>query len=85
MSHLAFEIVEYELHSSKVNNSKNQTNKKINRDSGDSDSLSPFRLKCLTSPHLRYEVIYKNLLRDMRKFYLQEFSSYSNYKSKPKK
>lgn len=34
-----------------------------------------FKLKELKSNKIRYEVIYKNLIRDFRKFYTQEFNA----------
>ena len=33
-----------------------------------------FKLKELKSTNIRYEVIYKNLVRDFRKYYTQEFN-----------
>jgi hypothetical protein len=44
-----------------------------------------FKLKKLSNKDLRYEVIYKNLLRDMRKFYLQEFNMVTDFQTKKKK
>jgi hypothetical protein len=35
-----------------------------------SNTLNTFKLARLTNLTLRYEVIYKNLLRDLRKFYI---------------
>ena len=33
-----------------------------------------FKLHSLQNSHLRYEVIYKNLLRDLRKFFIADFN-----------
>eukprot|EP00347_Sterkiella_histriomuscorum_P007296 403349501 len=44
-----------------------------------------FKLQNLTNQNLRYEVIYKNILRDMRKYYLKDFNQFSNYNKKKKK
>lgn len=44
-------------------------------------SLKPlkFKLYSLKNIHLRYEVIYKNLLRDLRKFYIVDFNKATDY------
>ena len=44
-----------------------------------------FKLNDLCNKSLRYEVIYKNLLRDMRKFYLQEFNASTEFQVRKKK
>jgi hypothetical protein len=38
-----------------------------------------FKLKNLKNTNLRYEVIYKNLLRDIRKFFIDDFNTFSSY------
>ena len=38
-----------------------------------------FKLFALKNIHLRYEVIYKNLLRDLRKFYIVDFNKETDY------
>jgi len=38
-----------------------------------------FKLHNLQNTHLRYEVIYKNLLRDLRKFYIVDFNKITDY------
>ena len=38
-----------------------------------------FKLKNLKSKTIRYEVIYKNLLRDIRKYLIQEFNKVTDY------
>jgi hypothetical protein len=38
-----------------------------------------FKLHALQNKTLRYEVIYKNLLRDLRKFYLKDFNDATEY------
>ena len=55
-------------------------------DSGEDDNNSPssrfglyFKLKTLNSPTLRYDVIYKNLLRDFRRFYFYDFNETTDY------
>jgi hypothetical protein len=35
--------------------------------------------------HLRYEVIYKNLLRDLRKFFINDFNEATDYIKKKRK
>lgn len=44
-----------------------------------------FRLERLYSQSIRYEVIYKNLLRDVRKFYCQDFNEQSRFIKKKRK
>ena len=39
-----------------------------------------FKLNNLRSTTIRYEVIYKNLVRDLRKFYSQDFGQPQNNK-----
>lgn len=55
--------------------------------SDDDDFLRPlkFKLHSLSNKNLRYEVIYKNLLRDLRKYYLEDFNEYTEYLKKKKK
>ena len=43
-----------------------------------------FKLTKMRSMHIRYEVIYKNLLRDLRKYYTQEFNDHSDYAKRKK-
>jgi hypothetical protein len=43
-----------------------------------------FKLTKLRSITIRYEVIYKNLLRDLRKYYSQEFNVQTDYTKKKK-
>ncbi len=38
-----------------------------------------FKINKLWSPTIRYEVIYKNLLRDVRKFYTHDFKVRTTY------
>lgn len=38
-----------------------------------------FKLTSLQNPNLRYEVIYKNLLRDLRKFFIDDFNVTTDY------
>jgi hypothetical protein len=38
-----------------------------------------YKLKTLKSTKLRYEVVYKNLLRDFRKFFIADFNSSTDY------
>ena len=38
-----------------------------------------FKLTKLQNLNLRYEVIYKNLLRDLRKFYIEDFNLTTDY------
>lgn len=38
-----------------------------------------FKLVSLNNVHLRYEVIYKNLLRDLRKYYIVDFNKNTDY------
>jgi len=38
-----------------------------------------FKLKKLNNVNLRYEVIFKNLLRDFRKFYTTTFNDMTEY------
>lgn len=47
--------------------------------------MQRFKLDNLDNKNLRYEVIYKNLLRDMRKFYLTEFNQVTDFSLKKKK
>lgn len=47
--------------------------------------VTRFKLDSLENKNLRYEVIYKNLLRDMRKFYLQEFNEATDFCARKKK
>jgi hypothetical protein len=44
-----------------------------------------FKLHTLSNKTLRYEVIYKNLLRDLRKFYLEDFNESTEYFKKRKR
>ena len=44
-----------------------------------------FKLNSLMNTSLRYEVIYKNLLRDLRKFYLNDFNFETEYVKKKKR
>ena len=44
-----------------------------------------FKLHALTNKTLRYEVIYKNLLRDLRKYYLEDFNEQTEYYKKRKR
>jgi hypothetical protein len=44
-----------------------------------------FKLDHLDNKTLRYEVIYKNLLRDMRKFYIAEFNMVTDFQNRKKK
>jgi len=44
-----------------------------------------FKLHSLSNKTLRYEVIYKNLLRDLRKFYLEDFNETTEYFKKRKR
>jgi len=55
--------------------------------SDEDDFLRPlkFKLHSLANKQLRYEVIYKNLLRDLRKFYLEEFNDTTEYFRKRKR
>lgn len=38
-----------------------------------------FKLTSLKGSNLRYEVVYKNLLRDFRKFFISDFNKASEY------
>ncbi|CDW84084.1 UNKNOWN [Stylonychia lemnae] len=51
------------------------------------DFLRPlkFKLHSLSNKNLRYEVIYKNLLRDLRKFYLEDFNECTEYFKKKRR
>eukprot|EP00347_Sterkiella_histriomuscorum_P014580 403360341 len=55
--------------------------------SDEDDFLRPlkFKLHTLSNKNLRYEVIYKNLLRDLRKFYLEDFNEFTQFPKKKKK
>jgi len=44
-----------------------------------------FKLHRLYTKSIRYEVIYKNLVRDLRKFYTQDFKEVSTYSEKKRK
>ena len=44
-----------------------------------------FKLTKLKSTSIRYEVIYKNLVRDLRKFYSQDFNIVTQFMKKKKK
>jgi hypothetical protein len=44
-----------------------------------------FKLTKLSTAIIRYEIIYKNLLRDMRKFFATDFKELSNYTAKKQK
>ena len=44
-----------------------------------------FKLMNLNSATLRYEVVYKNLLRDVRKFLITDFNGFTNYISMKRK
>ena len=41
-------------------------------------NAAKFRLSFLDAVDVRYEVIYKNLLRDLRRFYRDQFSDYKD-------
>ena len=41
-------------------------------------NAAKFRLRFLETVNIRYEVIYKNLLRDLRRFYRDQFADYKN-------
>jgi len=43
-----------------------------------------FKLKNLNSTSIRYEVIYKNMVRDLRKFYSQDFGQVTLYGQRKK-
>jgi hypothetical protein len=47
-------------------------------------NAAKFRLTFLDSAEIRYEVIYKNLLRDLRRFYRDQFSDYKDLQSNEK-
>lgn len=47
--------------------------------------VTRFKLDTLENKTLRYEVIYKNLLRDMRKFYISEFNAVTDFAGRKKK
>lgn len=51
------------------------------------ESLRPlqFKLINLMNSNLRYEVIYKNLLRDLRKYFFQDFNECSDFSRNKKK
>ena len=38
-----------------------------------------FKLNMLYTNSIRYEVIYKNLVRDIRKFFSKDFNEFTNY------
>lgn len=38
-----------------------------------------FKLRNISDNEIRYEVIYKNLIRDIRKYYSKEFNEETNY------
>ena len=43
-----------------------------------------FKLTKLRTTQIRYEVIYKNLVRDLRKFYSKDFNDETDYIKKKK-
>ena len=47
-------------------------------------NAAKFRLTFLDSVEIRYEVIYKNLLRDLRRFYRDQFSDFKDLESNEK-
>ena len=49
------------------------------------DNAMKFRLRKLYSTSIRYEVIYKNMLRDIRKFYSVEFNNHSQFIKRKRK
>jgi hypothetical protein len=55
-------------------NTANKISKKILN-----DNAVKFKLTKLRNVEIRYEVIYKNLVRDMRKFYSVEFNEMTGY------
>ena len=44
-----------------------------------------FKLSKLNSDKIRYEVIYKNLVRDVRKFYSKDFNENTDFIKKKRK
>lgn len=44
-----------------------------------------FKLSKLNSDKIRYEVIYKNLVRDVRKFYSKDFNECTDFIKKKRK
>ena len=45
----------------------------------------PFKLENLKHSTIRYEVVYKNLLRDFRKFFIHDFNRKTEYISKKRR
>lgn len=55
-----------------------QPNKKTSKKILNQNAIK-FRLQNLRTDNIRYEVIYKNLARDMRKFYSTDFKQLTDY------
>ena len=47
--------------------------------------MNPFKLTRLSNLSLRYEVIYKNLLRDLRKFFIHDLTRATPYSQKKRR
>jgi len=43
------------------------------------NNAANFRLFFLNNEEIRYEVIYKNLLRDLRRYFKQEYQDFIGY------
>ncbi|TNV86489.1 hypothetical protein FGO68_gene16829 [Halteria grandinella] len=57
----------------------------LNSENDQQPASNPFKLSRLSNLTLRYEVIYKNLLRDLRKFYIQEVTKLTPYSQKKRR
>lgn len=57
-----------------------RTNKKLLN-----ENAIRFKLESLENTNVRYEVIYKNIVRDLRKYYTKEFCRSTNYNRRKKR
>lgn len=65
-------------------NLTNEQNKKTNKRVLNMNAIK-FRLYQLHSTNIRYEVIYKNLVRDVRKFYSQDLNESTDFIKRKRK